>query len=242
MIDALCLFAGLLLTFLIAQRDLPLKSCLWLFGSIYFSSIGFYLLSYFTRVPFGELMAPSLFKQPILASFHWSLPFWWIILLTHAYIITSVILVQGHRDLVQESMFLIVLMTGITVALIHATLEPIAVNLRQYWFWLDRDMSYYGTPRLNLAGWYLVSVLICFLLTRLIDPSVWKVSTAWRSLALLGSIELILGFLNWKAQFFIPVFIALNLTGILAGALLISEAYWKKTHGQTNPEPSRQKD
>lgn len=231
MIDTLLLFAGVLITTLIASRDIPRKSCFLLFGFIYFSSAAFYVASYFTGFPFGELMAPSPFKQPILSSFHWSLPFWWMILLTHAYIISSVILVQGRKELVQESILLIVLISAATAALVHATWEPIAVNIKQYWFWLNRDKDYYGTPRLNLAGWYLVSVGLYFYITRRIDPSVWRVSTAWLSLAVLGSIELILGFLNWQAQFFIPVFIALNLVGLLAGALLLSEAYWKKING-----------
>jgi uncharacterized membrane protein len=242
MIDTLFLVAGLLTTFLIARRDIPSRTCFLLFGLVGIGSLGFYLVSYFTGFPFGELMAPSRFNEPILSSCHWSLPLWWIILLTHAYIITSVILVQGQKELVQESIFLIVLLTGMITALVHATWEPIAVNVRQYWFWLSRDMSYYGTPRLNLVGWYVVSVFFCFLLTRMIDPSVWRVSTAWRSLTLLGLTELILGFWSWKAQFFIPVFIALNLTGILAGALLISEAYWKKFNGPSNHERSMPKD
>lgn len=236
MIDVLFLIAGLALTFWILRHHLSLGRCLWIFCFIFHGSLGFYLMNYLTGYPFGELMVSLPFKATMISSFHWSLPFWWIILLINAYIIVSVILVHEQKEFVQENRFLIALLTGVIIAMVHATWEPIAVNHRAYWFWLDRDRGYYGTPRLNLVGWHVVGVLLSFLIAKSMSPAIWKTSNAWKSLALLGMIELYLGYLNWKSQFFIPVFIALNLTGILAGALLISDGYWKKS----NPEQSKQ--
>jgi uncharacterized membrane protein len=224
LIDCGFLLTLLISTWMILRRDLPFKSSILFCGFIVFSSAVFYIISYYTAYPFGELMAPPIFKMRIFSIVPWSLPLWWLVLLANAYVIASVLLVGGRKELVPESRLLIVLITGGTVALTHATWEPIAVNFKDYWFWLDRDHEYYGTPRPNLAGWYIVGVTLAWLASHRIDPSSWKISTAWRSLGVIASIELLLGILNWQSHFYIPVFISFNLVGVLVVALLLSDA------------------
>jgi uncharacterized membrane protein len=216
------LFLGLLLfaTFKVLYREIS-KTTFYFLAVVFVLTSLIYFLNDLIGYPFGEMMSS---REIVFGStYPWFLPLWWIVIFIPAYVVASVILVQGKVELVQESKILVLLLAGGITALIQATCEPIGANMKQYWFWLEREHSYYGTPRTNLVGWYIVGVLLAWILSKKICPSMWKISTAWLSLGLLSSIALLSGLMSWQVQFYIPVFISINLIGVLTAALLIIE-------------------
>ena len=212
-----CVFLSLagLLTFFIAWRDCVWKDLALAGTFLILASTAVEIMGVKTGIPFGQYVYTEQLGHG-LGGVPWIIPICWFILLLNAYIICSVLIVPREGALSHDSLILVILATSVVVTLVDLNLEPVAVNLKQYWHWVDRKGSFYGVPRINFFGWLSVSIVMVSALAHVLDPRRWKLSTAWVSLFVLGSIQLFFALMNWQAHQFVPVIISLNLIGILA--------------------------
>ena len=127
---------------------------------------------------------------------------------------------DSSRVLSSDAQLLLILLTAMVVTFVDFNLEPVAVNVKRYWVWHERSRVYYSVPHLNFFGWFFVSLILVSVLSHLLDPRRWRLSTVWRCFALLGSIQFLFALLNWQAGQHAPVIITLNLMGLLAIGLV----------------------
>jgi len=213
-----CVFLSLagLLSFLWIQRDhgwrCAIAGSLLILGGAGVAE----MLGVRTGYPFGSYYYTDRLGWRLFGLMPWIIPVCWTIVMANAYAICSVMIARRHRVHSSDAQLLLVLLTAMTVTFVDFNLEPVAVNVRKYWIWLEGDQVYYGVPRLNFFGWFFVSLILVSLLSHLLNPRQWRLSTAWRCLALLSSIQFFFMLLNWQAGQYVPVLIGLNLTGALA--------------------------
>ncbi len=212
-----CVFLSLagLLTLLIARRDFGWKELVEVTVFVLLGSAAVEIVGVKSGFPFGKYMYTESLGAHI-GGIPWIIPVCWFILVINAYIICSVLVVPREGEISRDALVLLILITSVVVTLVDLNLEPVAVNVKQYWSWMDRDRAFYGVPRINFFGWFSVSLILVSALCHMLDPRRWKLSTAWGSLCLLGSIQLFFAVMNWQAHQYAPVLISLNLIGILA--------------------------
>ena len=175
-----------------------------------------------TGYPFGEYEYTERLGWRLFHLMPWIIPVCWLIVVISAYAVCSAMIASRHRVHSSDKQLLLILLTSMVVTFVDFNLEPVAVNIKHYWMWLESDRAYYGVPRLNFFGWLFVSLVLVSALSHLLDPRQWRLSTAWKFFALLTSILFFFMLLNWQAGQYAPVLIGLNLTGCLAIGLVAS--------------------
>lgn len=170
--------------------------------------------------PFGQLIYTGRLGFRIGGVMPWIIPFFWLLLVLNAYILSSGILISWYDPRSNDFQISLIFLAAIVATLMEACWEPMAMNIKQYCFWLDRDRIYYGLPRLNFFGWLVLSMLLSGMLGWVLDPKRLRLSTAWMSWILFGVMAMFLALLNWHAHQYLPVMISLNLIGFLAIGLL----------------------
>ena len=217
--DSVFLVLASILTVINARRDFSPSSVigatLWI---ILIAGIA-ETLGVMTGFPFGRYVYTDQMGWKLLGIIPWIIPACWLILVFNAYIICCVLIIPRHLPL-RDGNHLLILVTAFVVTLVDFNLEPVAVNVKQYWIWLERDHVYYGVPRLNFFGWFVISMILAGVMSQVLDPRRWRWSTACVSWTILGSIQLFFAVLNWQAGQLIPVVITLNLMGLLAIGLV----------------------
>lgn len=238
-----CVFLSMAgcLTFLIARRDFGIRDVASAAVFALAASAAVEIIGVKTGFPFGDyrytgLMGAQVFGIP------WIIPVCWFIILINAYIVISALVVSRGEEVSRDAHLLLILLTALVVTLTDVNLEPVAVNVRLYWFWMDMDRVFYGIPRLNFFGWFAISVTLASALVHILDPRRWRPSTAWVSLALLASLQLFFAILNWRAHQFIPVFVSLNLTGFLAIGLAWKQRSMKEIGTRTTDDTDESSD
>jgi putative membrane protein len=171
-------------------------------------------------LPFGNYIYTDHLGHRLAGVLPWVIPLCWLILILTAHALCGALLTRAPDLEVSESPLLLNITTATVVTLVDLILEPVAAHVRHYWIWLDRDPLWYGVPRVNFIGWFATAFLLSMFLSRFLDPQRYRISTAWMSLGILGSIQLLFALVNWRAGFYATAFIALNLTGGLAFLLV----------------------
>jgi len=178
------------------------------------------LISVKTGFPFGWFLYTERLGSQLISGLPWVVPAGWLLLVLNAYLICSAIFAEFRLENPRDADLLVVIISSLVVALMALVIEPVASNVRLYWFWLETDRAYYGAPRLNFVGWLTTTSVLLAVLTCVIEAPRVRLSTAWISLGLLGSFLLLVALLSWGTGFYTPVFIALNLMGGLAIGLV----------------------
>jgi uncharacterized membrane protein len=221
--SALILFSGLT-TFLLLKRDVSYKTAILITATLLVFSFVIQWIALKTDYPFGSFMYTENLSSQIFDLIPWAVPILWFVMIVNAYVIASVLFTRKIGERI-DSQTLIVAVTALVVTLMDLNLEPVAVNVKQFWFWLERDWAYYGIPRINFFGWLCISLLLSALLILWFSPHKFKISTAWYSLLVLTVMQTLWAVLNWQAGQYIGTFVGLNTLGLLAvGLLFVSES------------------
>ncbi len=168
-------------------------------------------------VPFGHYLYTPRLGPLLHGEVPYVIPACWLILTFCGYAISAFLFSGVPSD--SERGVWRVFGGAILVLLVDLNLEPAAANVKHYWLWLDRDLFYYGIPRLNFLGWYGVSFLLMLALDGVLGRVRFRATTAWWSWGTLAMIQLLFAILNWQAHQFVPVMVALNGMGVLAIAI-----------------------
>jgi putative membrane protein len=135
-------------------RDFRFK---WLlsFALVVVISAGAELLGTSTGLPFGPYEYTALLGPKIANLVPWLIPLSWYTMAIPSFIIARQIISDRRWSAVVSRILLA------SLILVHwdLTLDPAMSQLTPFWIW-GTTGPYYGTPLLNLFGWFVVSLLI----------------------------------------------------------------------------------
>lgn len=214
-----CVFLGLaaLVAFALARRDHGTRpAALACLGILLFSA-GAEIFGVTFGLPFGtyvytERLGPRVLGMP------WIIPCCWMFIMVCGQAISSAVLSRDIRD-PDEAWALSCLGTAVVATVFDLLLEPVAVGIKHYWAWLERESVWYGAPRLNFAGWFALSLLLSAGVSRILKADRWSLRTATGAWALLSSIAALFAGMAWRAGMHRPAWIAFNLVGLGAFGL-----------------------
>ncbi|MBI4026428.1 MAG: carotenoid biosynthesis protein [Verrucomicrobia bacterium] len=214
--ECVCLSLAGVCTALIIRRDCDARKSLQALFTILAGGAIAVMIGLLSGYPFGACMFTEKLGPRLFGLMPWIMPVCWLIAVINAYVVCSVLVMSRLSQPSQDSQVLLALLTAVTVTVMDMNYEPVAASVKQYIHWQEWDRAYYGVPRLNFFGWFTVSLILASILSHILDPKKWRLSTAWMCLGLLATFQLLLSAMNWQAHQYAPVMIALNLTGILA--------------------------
>ncbi len=115
-----------------------------------------------TGFPFGhysytEVLYPKLFVVPI------GITSAWLMMILASFFTARFILnrvVPGHSE------SSVVFLSALLAVLSDLVMEPVAVHVQGYWTWHDAS-GYYGVPLSNFVAWLIISLLLVFVLSRI---------------------------------------------------------------------------
>ena len=214
-----CVFLALaaLLAFALSRRDHGTRLATTASGFVLLCSGTVEILGVNFGLPFGayfytDRLGPRLLNMP------WIIPCCWMFLMICGQAIASATLARRVRN-PDDVWPLSCLAAAAIVTVFDLLLEPVAVDLKLYWGWLDRAGIWYGAPRLNFAGWFVLSLVLSAGISRVLKPARWRLRTAAGAWLLLASTVFLFGGMSWRAGQHAPAWVGLNLVGLTAVAL-----------------------
>lgn len=214
-----CVFLALAATiaFALARRDHGNRRAAVACLGILFISAGAEIFGVTFGFPFGPYMYTDRLG-PRLLGMPWIIPCCWMFLVVCALAISSAVLCRDIRH-PDEAWTLSCAASAVIVTTFDLLLEPVAVGIKHYWAWLDRESVWYGAPRLNFAGWFALSLLLSAGVSWVLKPHRWSLRTATGAWALLSSVAVLFAGMTWRAGMHRPAWVALNLVGLTAFGL-----------------------
>ncbi len=211
------------LTMLILERDFGWKRALGAALIVILGAGMVEIIGEISGFPFGHFIYTEKLSGRLFGSAPWVVPIGWFVFVINAYLVCCALVAIFTQEVSWDGQLLLVLMTAMVVTLLDLVLEPVATNVEQYRYWLERDRSYYGVPVSSFIGWFTATLVFAGILSFQLNPARagqvarrYRLSTGWISLGLLASIGLPLAIQNWQVAQYMPVLVALNLIGGLA--------------------------